>query len=137
MTRSITTALLAPLLFLLPLGGCVDDLGQFCHDDGDCRAGLRCSGAPGVRGICTYAERAADLFVVRDGGPRDSLAEGSTPDAGIDGQLDLAGDGLATDTVVTDGRSDLPLDGAAPDAPADSAAADAPADSAAVDASSD
>ena len=115
------------------LAACSPGIGDFCFEDSDCKAGLRCSSQSGERGICTYPEGAADLALKPDRGKDQGL-----PDQGADQGTDLGSPDEGVDQG-TDLAPDLPpADQAAPDvgAPDQSPPDLSPADAGGADGSS-
>jgi len=121
-----TVHVLLALTGVALLAACSPGIGDFCFEDSDCKAGLRCSSQNGERGVCTYPEGAADLALKPDRG-RDLAA----PDVGVETGPDRGVEAGADQGA--DQSPDLPLpdqtlpDQALPDQGApDQGAPDAP-----------
>jgi hypothetical protein len=89
------------------LSGCSSGIGEFCHDDSDCRPGLRCALIQEKRGVCTYPEAISDAAPEPDTGapdtapPLDLKPEAPPPDTAPDLLPDLVQDqGPAVDTAT-------------------------------------
>ena len=97
----------------LALSACSGALGDFCHIDDDCRAGLRCAHTGG-RGVCVVPTSAPSSAVPDIGlSPADSRADQRGGDArGDSGNADAFDAGTPRDGQ-RDGGRDGPVDSAA------------------------